>query len=85
MEDHDPSDPERDAFVQYTEPQELYYVIKDWVAIGKWLKSHTSLKCVCIDAILYLVPHNMLYSLLHPLYPHYTVHFVKVRATHKVW
>lgn len=35
MEDHDPSDPERDAFVQYTEPQELYYVIKDWVAIGK--------------------------------------------------
>lgn len=47
MEDHDHSDPERDAFVQYTEPQELYYVIKDWVAIGKMaLISYKSKMCL---------------------------------------
>lgn len=47
MEDHDPSDPGNDAFVHYMEPQELYYVIKDWVAIGKMASiSYMSKMCM---------------------------------------
>lgn len=84
MKDHDPSDPGNDAFVHYMEPQELYYVIKDWVAIGK-MASISYMSKMCMHWWNpFLVPHNMLYSLLHPLYPQYTVHIVKVRAT-QVW
>lgn len=47
MEDHDPSDPGNDAFVQNMEPQELYYVIKDWMAIGKMASiSYKSKMCM---------------------------------------